>query len=84
LRKEEHALDQKPRLDEISAIKDPRVRSARHQQLLAEFDKQQHAPFGLPMPVFQVFRAGADVSVASQMTRPHMPQNKLGWRAIRD
>jgi predicted Zn-dependent peptidase len=39
LRKEEQALAQKLRLGQITDVKDPKVRSPRHQQLLAEFDK---------------------------------------------
>src|SRR6266568_7800807 len=39
LRKEEQALAQKAREGEIADAKDPKVRSPRHQQLLAEFDK---------------------------------------------
>jgi predicted Zn-dependent peptidase len=39
LRKEDQALAAKLRLGEISDVKDPKVRTARHQQLLAEFDK---------------------------------------------
>src|ERR1700754_3402225 len=39
LRKEEQALATKLRMGEISDIKDPKVRSPRHQQLLPEFDK---------------------------------------------
>ncbi len=39
LRKEEQALATKLRLGEISDVRDPKVRSPRHQQLLAEFDK---------------------------------------------
>jgi predicted Zn-dependent peptidase len=39
LRKEEQALAKKLREGQISDIKDPKVRSPRHQQLLAEFDK---------------------------------------------
>ena len=39
LRKEEQALAVKLRLGEIADVKDPKVRSARHQQLLAEFDR---------------------------------------------
>ncbi len=39
LRKEEQALAVELRLGEISDVKDPKVRTARHQQLLAEFDR---------------------------------------------
>ncbi len=39
LRKEEQALTQKAREGEIADAKDPKARSPRHQQLLAEFDK---------------------------------------------
>jgi predicted Zn-dependent peptidase len=39
LRKEEQALAQKLREGEIADVKDPKVRTARHQQLLADFDK---------------------------------------------
>ena len=39
LRKEEQALAKKLREGEITDLKDPKVRSPRHQQLLAEFDK---------------------------------------------
>src|ERR1700682_939756 len=39
LRKEEQALAKKLREGEITDVKDPKVRSPRHQQLLAEFDK---------------------------------------------
>jgi len=39
LRKEEQALAVKLRMGEITDVKDPKVRSPRHQALLAEFDK---------------------------------------------
>jgi hypothetical protein len=39
LRKEEQALAKKLREGQITDVKDPKVRSPRHQQLLAEFDK---------------------------------------------
>ena len=39
LRKEEQALATKLRVGEIADAKDPKARSPRHQQLLAEFDK---------------------------------------------
>ena len=39
LRKEEQALAVKLRLGEIADVKDPKVRTPRHQQLLAEFDR---------------------------------------------
>src|SRR6185369_7117372 len=39
LRKEEQGLAVKLRMGEISDVKDPKVRSPRHQALLAEFDK---------------------------------------------
>jgi predicted Zn-dependent peptidase len=39
MRKEEQALAQKLRQGEIADLKDPKVRSPHHQQLLAEFDK---------------------------------------------
>ncbi len=39
LRKEEQALAQRLRQGEITDLKDPKVRSPHHQQLLAEFDK---------------------------------------------
>lgn len=39
LRKEEHELAIKLRLGQIDDLKDPKVRSPRHQQLLAEFDR---------------------------------------------
>src|SRR5256712_6529509 len=39
LRKEEQALTQKAREGEIADAKDPKARSPRHQQLLAEFEK---------------------------------------------
>src|SRR6266550_2395034 len=39
LRKEEQTLAKKLREGEITDLKDPKVRSPRHQQLLAEFDK---------------------------------------------
>jgi len=39
LRKEEQALTQKAREGEIADAKDPKARSPRHQQLLADFDK---------------------------------------------
>jgi predicted Zn-dependent peptidase len=39
LRQEEQTLAQKLRQGEISDLKDPKVRSPRHQQLLGEFDK---------------------------------------------
>jgi predicted Zn-dependent peptidase len=39
LRKEEQTLAAKLRRGEISSVTDPKVRSPRHQQLLAEFDK---------------------------------------------
>ena len=39
LRKEEQALAQRLRVGEIADAKDPKVRTPRHQQLLAEFDR---------------------------------------------
>ncbi len=39
LRKEEDELARRLRLGEIADVKDPKVRTAHHQQLLAEFDK---------------------------------------------
>ncbi len=68
LRKEEQALAQRLRLGEIASVKDPKLRTARHQELLAKFE--------------ELTRQGRALIVKDEFDRIYTGQGAAGMNAM--